>query len=153
MGDGDDRREITDLLLRYAWAIDSKDWPLLHSCFTLDCAVSYGNGNSPHPRGSIRFAGADELTAYMQRTHDPLDSSLHRITNIQVELTGLDTAAARSYGDNLLVLKAAADGPFYESAGYYTDEVVRQRGVWRIATRRYARVWAQGNAKVIQPGA
>ncbi|MPZ60588.1 MAG: nuclear transport factor 2 family protein [Propionibacteriales bacterium] len=146
-----ERQAITDLLIRYGWAIDSKDWELLRGCFTADCAVSYGNGASPHPDGVARFDNVDALVAYMARTHDPLDGCLHRMSNISIEVTGRDTASARVYGDNILVLKTHPDGPVYQSAGYYTDELVKQDGEWRIAARRYTRVWAQGNSKVVQP--
>lgn len=145
------RRDVTDLLLRYAWAIDSKDWELLHTCFVADCLVVYGNGNSPHPGGARRFGSRDELVGYMQHTHQPLDGSLHRMSNIQVTVTGRDAATAIAYGDNLLVLRSHPDGPFYESAGHYADELVRRDGEWRITTRRYTRVWAQGNGRVVQP--
>lgn len=73
------------------------------------------------------------------------------MTNIAITVTGHTTATARCYGDNLLVLKAHPDGPYYESAGYYTDELVKQDGQWRIHRRRYTRVWGEGNGKVIQP--
>lgn len=146
----DDRHEITALLLRYAWAIDSKNWALLRACFTEDCHAVYGNGNSPHGRGT-RYDGAESLVEHIRRGHDHLDGSLHRMSNIQIEMTGADTATARTYGDNLLVLNSHPNGPFYESAGYYTDEIVKQDGIWYIATRHYTRVWAQGNGRVIQP--
>lgn len=146
-----DRRAIEALLLNYSWAIDSKDWELLRRCFTTDCSVSYGNGDSPHPGGAAKFGNSGDLVDYISRTHQPLDGSLHRMTNIAIQVTGDDTATSRTYGDNLLVLKSHPDGPFYESAGYYTDEHIKQDGEWRIRSRRYTRVWAQGNGKVVQP--
>lgn len=152
MDEATTRRDVTDLLLRYAWAIDSKDWELLRTCFTADCLVVYGNGDSPYPGGARRFRSRDELVDYMERTHQPLDGSLHRMSNIQVTPTDPGAATAISYGDNLLVLRTHPDGPFYESAGHYADELLRQDGLWRITTRQYTRVWAQGNGRVVQPG-
>ncbi|MDQ1508779.1 MAG: SnoaL-like domain, partial [Actinomycetota bacterium] len=29
-----DRAEIHDVIVRYGWAIDTKDWALLDTCFT-----------------------------------------------------------------------------------------------------------------------
>jgi 3-phenylpropionate/cinnamic acid dioxygenase small subunit len=151
MMDLEERSAIVDVLLRYAWAIDSKDWELLRACFTSDCEVSYGNGDSPHPGGVARFDSSADLVDYMRRTHQPLDGSLHRMTNIVIEATGRVTATATVYGDNLLVLRSHPEGSFYQSAGYYTDQLVKQEGRWLIASRRYTRVWAQGNGKVVQP--
>ena len=33
-----DRAEIQDVIVRYGWAIDTKDWDLLDTCFTADGA-------------------------------------------------------------------------------------------------------------------
>lgn len=49
MADGNEPAAIETLLLNYAWGIDSKDWELFRDCFTEECDVSYGNGDSPHP--------------------------------------------------------------------------------------------------------
>jgi hypothetical protein len=148
---GDERARIVDVLTDYAWAIDSKNWDLLSNCFTEHCRVSYGNGSSPHPGGIQRFEDRATLVDYMSRTHGPLDASLHAMTNIRIDLVGPGSARARTYGRNTLVLKAHPDGPSYESLGYYEDELIEFEGQWRIDARRYTRVWAQGNGKVIQP--
>src|SRR5205085_7205232 len=34
-----DRAEIHDVIVRYGWAIDTKDWALLDTCFTGDAHV------------------------------------------------------------------------------------------------------------------
>ena len=36
-----DRSEIDDLLIRYATAVDTKDWDLWETCFTDDAFVDY----------------------------------------------------------------------------------------------------------------
>jgi hypothetical protein len=41
VGELSDRIEIQDLLVRYARAIDTKDWGLLDTCFTADAQVDY----------------------------------------------------------------------------------------------------------------
>ena len=41
VGELSDRIEIQDLLVRYARAIDTKDWDLLDTCFTPDAHVDY----------------------------------------------------------------------------------------------------------------
>ena len=37
-----DREQITDLLIRYATALDTRDWHLFDSCFTEDAIADYG---------------------------------------------------------------------------------------------------------------
>ena len=152
MTEDDDRSAIQALLLDYSWAIDSKDWTLFRECFTEDCEVYYGVGNSPHPsRGAMSFISRSKLVEFIERTHQPLDGSLHSMSNIAIRIISPDTASSRVYGRIILVLKSHPDGPDYESAGYYLDDLVKRDGKWRIKTRRYTRVWARGNGKVIQP--
>jgi hypothetical protein len=146
----EDRASIEALLIDYAWGIDSKDWKKFGNCFAEDCYVSYGNGNSPHPGGVKVFNGRAELVDYISRTHQPLDGSIHGMSNIAIEVHTPDTASARTYGRILLVLKSHPDGPNYQTAGYYVDELVKEDGSWRIKSRRYTRVWGEGNTGIIQ---
>jgi hypothetical protein len=142
---------LEQVLLNYSWAIDSKDWQLLAECFTANCTVSYGNGNSPHPGGGPKvFGNRDELVTYLRQTHEPLDASLHMISNVDLIHLSRKTARSRCYARNLLVSKNHPGGSKYESAGYYSDRLVREAGAWRIDARSYTRIWADGNARIIQ---
>lgn len=38
----DDEFGIAELPVRYATAIDQRDWPILHAVFTTDCDLDYG---------------------------------------------------------------------------------------------------------------
>ena len=54
-----DRAEIHDVVIRYGWAIDTKDWDLLDTCFTPDAHLDY----SSNPGGK---AGAyPEIRAWL----------------------------------------------------------------------------------------
>jgi hypothetical protein len=81
------RQDVADLLVRYAAGIDRRDWELFRSCFTDDCVADYGDIGG--------WNGADEITAWMRATHDPLGPTLHRITNQAVASDGR-TVTARS---------------------------------------------------------
>ena len=135
--DRDIRQDVADLLVRYAAGIDQRDWELLRSCFTDDCVADYGHVG--------RWNGADEITAWMRATHDPLGPTLHRITNQAVASDG-GTVTARSYVDVLVVGPNGAGGA--QAAGYYDDVVVRTADGWKIARRRYTMVRMQA----IEPG-
>lgn len=37
------RQAASDLLIRYATGIDTRNWDLLRSCFTDDCEADYGD--------------------------------------------------------------------------------------------------------------
>jgi len=126
--DNDVRDEVTDLLVRYATGIDSRNWSLLRSCFTEDCDADYGDIG--------HWQSADELTAWMSQTHDPLGPTLHRITNITVEGTS-QGARARCYVHGIITLP---DRSAVHAFGYYDDELVLRPEGWKIAARRFTSV-------------
>src|SRR5690606_40438790 len=60
-----DRVEITDLLHRYARALDTKDWDLLASVFTPDAHLDYTSSGCPAgPR--------DEVVPWLARVLEPV---------------------------------------------------------------------------------
>lgn len=120
---------MTDLLVRYASAIDSHDWALLRSCFTDDCDADYGETGHWHR--------SDEITSWMAATHDPLGPTMHRITNITMTQAP-DLVKTRCYVHGVVVLpdRSAA----VHAYGWYDDEVVATPGGWRIARRRFTPV-------------
>jgi 3-phenylpropionate/cinnamic acid dioxygenase small subunit len=131
------RQDVADLLVRYATGIDRRDWKLLRSCFTDDCAADYGDIG--------RWNGGDEITEWMRRTHEPLGHSLHRISNQAVASEG-GTVTVRSYVDAIILGPDNLRGA--QAAGYYDDVVVRTDDGWKIVRRRYTMVRLQ----VIEPG-
>jgi ketosteroid isomerase-like protein len=128
MTDNSDRDEIFDLTVRYATAIDSRQYALLATVFTDDAALDYGVVG--------KWTGAAEVTHFMEAAHAGAAHTLHRLTNQAITLDG-DTAAVRTYVDALIL---AADGLGANPAGYYDDEVVRTTEGWRIVRRTYTSV-------------
>jgi 3-phenylpropionate/cinnamic acid dioxygenase small subunit len=119
--------DIADVLVRYATAIDTRDWPLFRSCFTEDCDADYGDIGHWH--------GVDEVTEWMRVTHEPCGHTLHRITNVVVSPVDDDRVTARSYVEALVLFGGNQRG--VRATGFYDDELVRVDGAWRIARRRF----------------
>lgn len=136
------RSEITDLLMRYCRAIDTKDWALFSSCFVADCRTVY-QGRS--------FDGIDRLTDVMRRLHDPLDASLHRLSNIEIVVSE-PGAKVGAYVDALLVKLDHPLGPLHQVAGTYEDDVVRLGGEWRFRTRVFRAIWVSERGSIRGPG-
>jgi 3-phenylpropionate/cinnamic acid dioxygenase small subunit len=129
MTERDDRQDISDLLVRYATGIDSRDWPLFRTVFTEDCALDYGVIGS--------WQGVDAVTEFMQQAHAMAGYTLHRLTNQAITVNG-DTAAARTYID--AVIMAGGNDAGVNAWGFYDDEIVRSADGWRIARRRFTQV-------------
>jgi hypothetical protein len=121
-----DKEQIAEVLIRYATGIDSKDWPLLRSCWTDEIDVDYGDLG--------HFATAEALTDLMRQIHDGMGPTYHRITNVVITADG-DRATARSYVHALLMAMPDDSASWVEALGHYDDELVRTPDGWRISRR------------------
>lgn len=122
----DDRLAITELLSRYARAIDFHRWDELPALFTTDCVVDFGRVMGVHEGhdGVRRMAGMIGSTGLTMR---------HYVTNVIVEQADGDRAEVTSY---VLALTGPAFGSLAVTTGRYEDEVVRRDGRWLIRRRR-----------------
>jgi 3-phenylpropionate/cinnamic acid dioxygenase small subunit len=128
--DRDIRQDVADVLVRYATAIDRKDWVLFRTCFTDDCAADYGAIGLWH--------GVDEITEWMAQVHDACGHTMHRITNVAVSTGVGDGVAARSYVEALVL--GPDNGAGVRGVGWYDDELVPTDDGWKIARRHFTLV-------------
>jgi 3-phenylpropionate/cinnamic acid dioxygenase small subunit len=122
-------QDIEVVLVRYATAIDRKDWALFRTCFTEDCDADYGAIGTWH--------GVEAIAGWMAEVHDACGHTLHRITNVVVARDG-EGATARSYVDVLVFGPDDLNG--VHAAGFYDDGLVETDDGWRIADRRFTSV-------------
>ncbi len=132
-----DRAQIGDVLIRYATGIDSKDWPLLRSCWADEIEVDYGELG--------RFTDPDTLTDLMAQIHGGMGATYHRMSNFVIDVQG-DSATVRSYVHAVLMLQPDDADNWIDVIGQYDDEFVRTPGGWRIWRRasRTARMLTGG---------
>ncbi len=123
-----DRDEIVALTIRYATAIDSRQYQLLSTVFTAEADLDYGEVG--------HWIGAAEVTEFMDRAHAGAANTLHRMSNQVIAVHG-DSATARTYVDALIL---GPDGSGVNAIGYYDDEVVRTVDGWRISKRTFTSV-------------
>jgi hypothetical protein len=88
-----DRAEIHDLIVRYGWAIDTKDWALLDTCFTDDAEVDY----SSNPGG--KKGPYQQIRSWLEKMISAFPITQHLMSNIDVQLSG-DTATCRTMVTN-----------------------------------------------------
>ena len=120
----DDRLAIAEIIARYCWAIDQRDWTGFTDMFTEDCRLDFGNVMGV-------FEGADGLRNFAT-TMSGLDLLMrHYTTNVVIEGDG-SRARARSY---VLALTGSGAGRS-QATGRYEDDFVKVDGRWRIRTRR-----------------
>src|SRR5262245_28986580 len=129
MIDRDIRQDVAELLVRYATAIDQRDWVLFRTCFTNDCHADYGTIGV--------WEGVDAITEFMTKTHAPMGHTLHRISNPAVAQKGAGVTS-RAYVD--LVAMAPDGQRGVHAVGFYDDELVPTNEGWKIARRRFTQV-------------
>jgi 3-phenylpropionate/cinnamic acid dioxygenase small subunit len=129
MTEREDRQDISELLLRYATAIDRREWQLLGTVFTAECDVDYGEIG--------KWQSADAVIEFMELAHSMAGYTLHRLTNIAIAFDG-ESAEARTYIDGLIM--AADNNGGVNATGFYDDVIVRTPEGWRIARRQFTAV-------------
>lgn len=133
-----DRQAIVDLTIAYCYALDQRDFDALGSVFTPDAKADYV---------SIFCNGLDEITEKVRSSVTPLDATTHMVSNHVVRLAG-DAATCTCYLLSQHLKAGTPGGDLYTIAGRYDDELVRTPDGWRIAVRRLARIWSDGNREV-----
>jgi hypothetical protein len=123
----EDDNEIVAVLVRYARAVDTRDWALFRTCFTDDVTADYGEIGS--------WQGTGDLVAFMDRAHAGMGPTQHRLSNFLVEVHG-DRATSVTYVHVVAVLASGPDD-WIDTIGTYEDALVRTSDGWRISRRTY----------------
>ncbi|MCX4097015.1 nuclear transport factor 2 family protein [Nocardia sp. alder85J] len=123
-----DRLEITDLMARYAHAVDSRQWDLLDDLFTADAYIDY----------TATGGAAGDLAAAKKFLAEVLPNFLayqHFVGNAMITVDG-DTATARSMCHNPMVMSDGQGGQRVLLNGlWYVDELARIDDRWRLRRR------------------
>lgn len=121
-----DTAQISDVLIRYATGIDTKDWALFRTCWADEVDVDYVDVG--------RFTDPDAFTELMQQLHGSMGATYHRLTNLVIDVDG-DRATARSYVHAVLLLVPGDADNWIDVVGHYDDVLVRTDVGWRIWRR------------------
>ena len=123
MSEADDRRQLQDVMLSYAAAVDDRDMARYRACFAEDAEI-VGFGEET-------VTGADAWTASVESQLDAFSSTQHLMSPQLASITG-DTATARTDVQALHVLKDGNGAMFTLWATYLTDFVRKEDG-WKIS--------------------
>jgi 3-phenylpropionate/cinnamic acid dioxygenase small subunit len=132
-----DRMEITDLLSRYARAVDTKDWALWRSVFTEDAHLDYRSAGGP-------VGGREEVGDWLEAALADFPMTQHLITNVEVTFDG-DTATVHALFFNPMTFPGQ-DEPA-SCGGTYDHEVVRTSDGWKSVRLVERNAWFAGAPK------
>lgn len=126
-----DRLEIEQLLVRYCYAVDDRDWPAYLRVFTPDARIDYSETGGP-------IGTPPEMAAFLRKALAKVKSAQHVISTTLLEING-DHATARTICQCPMVLDMGEGKEQVIFQGlWYEDELTRTADGWRIA-KRYER--------------
>jgi 3-phenylpropionate/cinnamic acid dioxygenase small subunit len=135
-----DERAIADVCVRYATAIDDRDWERLRSCFLPEAVGLY--------HADRVLTGYPAIEEALRTAVTPLSRTQHLVTNVTVVVDG-DEATSRCYLHAQHVRVGLPGGESFVIAGRYRDRFMRTDDGWRIRKRRLDRWWTSGNPAVM----
>jgi len=127
-----DRLEIQDLMVRYSYAIDNRDWDALDDVFTPDAHIDY----------SV-FGGS---VGNLAETKEFLAGAMPMFTTLQHMVSGTtlrfhgdadapDSADAKTQCHNPMTMGDAEKPDLMVCGLWYVDKLVRTDDGWRIKER------------------
>lgn len=142
----DDRGTIDDLLARYAFAIDLREWDDLRDVFAKDAEIEYSGGTQCH-------AGIDAIVEFFRTTAGRVAATQHLLHTALIRATGPDTATGLTHVTAHHVAhgssRPAPATATYTVTGTYTDRFTRTTDGWRIAARRLDLLTCTGDTSLL----
>ncbi len=135
-----DRAEISDVQLRYATGLDTRDWVLFRSCFTDEIDTDFTSvfGGTPRKVKADRWADA------ARRSLSGLKATHHMITNHAITVNG-DEALCIAYLQATHYLPNDTGDNTQTMGGYYTNHFARTPQGWKIRACKLTLTWTAGN--------
>jgi uncharacterized protein (TIGR02246 family) len=122
-------RECERLVYRYAWFVDSGEAAAIADLFVDDGTWAAGGGEAMRGRDGIR-TGFEARQAVARR------QSRHVMTNVLIDVTGLDTATGRAY-----LVNFRHDSPTGVAEKPAPADVPKYVGEYHLTFRRVDGAW------------
>jgi len=135
-----DRAEISDVVLRYATAVDGRDWELYRAVFTDPLTVDFSSW-SGEPEMTLQV---DEWVERVRKTLSGFNATQHLSSNHVITLKG-DRATCVSYLVARHYLVEGSERRMHSIGGHYTNQLVRLAGDWKIARCALTVTWEMGD--------
>ncbi len=141
-------RLVTRVLVRYAHAVDARDYDGVAACYWPDAHDEHAD-----------FSGdAVAYVAWLRDVLPPITTLTHQFTNVLVDVQSAVDATSAAYCTNTLVFAGAPGEPDTHTTSClrYLDRFENRDGEWRIIERRvltdWFRVEAPRSTQRIAPG-
>ncbi|HZU26052.1 MAG TPA: nuclear transport factor 2 family protein [Bryobacteraceae bacterium] len=121
-----DRLEIEDVLTRYCYAVDDRDWDAYRSLFTADAVID------DRVTGGVR-SGVEDHVRYLKKALARVQMSQHAVSTILIAVNG-NRATARAHCSCPMVLHLGrAKRQVFFQGLWYRDSLLRTGKGWKIS--------------------
>ena len=135
----EERLNIQELIAHFANAFDLKDWDGLQACFTESLFTDYSD---------LRGTPPQTITAaeYVRQRRESLDhlKLQHLVSNYEIDFTDSDMATCRAS----MVVWRVDDEKQFTSHCFYTFQLIKQNGGWKINGITQKVLWNEGTASL-----
>lgn len=121
-----DRLEIEELLARYCYAVDDRDWIAYRNVFTPDAVLD------DTVTGGVR-SGVEEHVDFMQKALAKILISQHAISTILLDIRGNQAGARVHCSCPMVVDLGEGKKQVFFQGLWYRDRLVRTEQGWRIS--------------------
>ena len=128
-----DRLEIQDLMVRYSYAIDSRDWTR-----STTCSRPTRTSTTRCSAGSV--GNLAETKAFLTEAMPMFTTLQHMVSGTTIEFDG-DTATTKTQCHNPMTMGDAEKPDLMVCGLWYVDKLVRTPDGWRIKERVEEKVY------------
>lgn len=137
-------REIARGVIRFARAMDDRDWPVLHEIMLPDATAELGTGT---------LHGPSEMEVAIRSFLDDCGPTQHLLGNMLIDVDlAAGTAASCTYVSDLHLGVGDRQGLSFSTLGDYHDQWRLVDGAWRMSHRTKHMRGTQGEIAVLGPG-
>jgi SnoaL-like domain len=142
----EDRAQISEQVIRYAMAVDRRDWAMLGRCFTDPVHADFTEAGSV----AADFA-RDDLVGLISGAIGGFTATQHLSPNHVIEFDVDDSGRAVCYSSMYAqhYLAGAQDGDFFLLRGSYDNHLRRTPDGWRIERLIQHVSWPEGNENAL----
>ena len=134
-------REIYRQLIKFARAMDDRDWETIESMTSSDLIADFGLGE---------INGNTEVIASIQAFLDHCGTTQHLLGNILIDVAG-DQATSKSYVVDMHLCKDPKMETYFRTLGDYSDKWLNVEGTWLMTQRIKDNRATMGSLDVFKP--
>jgi 3-phenylpropionate/cinnamic acid dioxygenase small subunit len=144
-----DRKDISDVIYRFAKGVDTCDWVLYRSCYADEVELDFSTSHGSTPPQKM---SADKWIEFCSSIVPGFDTTSHIMSNIMCDIAG-DTADVRVslYAEHYLANASGQDS--HVVGGFYNHQMKRTSQGWKIVKAKLTQTYMKGPPQLFEMAA